>query len=153
MNEKINCFGACSEEKSKANNCNCPVKETETLQSLQSCVSVSVRDLRIGNYVQFPTGSIYKVDMLYHNYESLKVWKPITLTEEWLLKFGFTQCENEYWYEKGFFGISHEGCVNLQGRGNNEFVAEAVIKYVHQLQNIYYALTGSELQIGNLTEH
>ena len=78
---------------------------------------------------------------------------PIPLTEEWLLKFGFTQCENEYWYEKGFFGISHEGCVNLQGRGNNEFVAEAVIKYVHQLQNIYYALTGSELQIGNLTEH
>ena len=79
---------------------------------------------------------------------------PIPLTEEWLIKFGFKAINflNGYLVqEKGYkymdmiirygcfdghrflFDFSNEKCVNL--------------KYVHQLQNIYFALTNKELEL------
>ena len=74
--------------------------------------------------------------------------KPIPLTEEWLVKFGF-KIEGKTWgntnYSKDFSGIW------LQDRGElykctisngNKHIE---IRYVHQLQNLYFALTGEEL--------
>lgn len=78
--------------------------------------------------------------------------QPIPLTEEWLLKFGFefsdfgdeppyesyTLNKVEMWDFNGEYWIC-----NLidQAAINTEF------KYVHQLQNLYFALTGEELTI------
>ena len=75
----------------------------------------------------------------------LRKIEPIPLTEEWLLKFGFEKNKNsdlyfrlnnyEYFIENGIID-------NGYSRMN-----EISVKYVHQLQNLYFALTGKELEI------
>jgi len=106
---------------------------------------MEAKDFRIGNYVQFPSGSIYKVDMLYDDFLSLLYWTPIPLTEEWLLKFGFE-------IKQGRFGNEYFGKINLYTASDKKIVFcydgyLKGIKYVHQLQNLYFALTGNELTL------
>jgi len=78
--------------------------------------------------------------------------KPILITEEWLLKFGFKHSGN------GFY-IHIPSLIEMYNIGDKYFysglkgVSIGNIKYIHQLQNLYHALTGFDLQIGNLTEH
>lgn len=67
--------------------------------------------------------------------------KPIPLTEEWLLKFGFKKDNNFTWVK-----IEME----LMQRDDGFWIwlgADLYLKYVHQLQNLYHALTGNELEI------
>lgn len=71
---------------------------------------------------------------------------PIPLTEEWLMKAGFVQSYNDYikenltaeneYCESGEWNIYYKGAL-----------FEVIIKSVHQLQNLYFALTGQELNI------
>jgi len=73
----------------------------------------------------------------------------ITLTEEWLLKFGFNRGGYDYWinnkihieirdYKTGDYSLSiNEG----------EFSEGKQFQYVHKLQNICFALSGEELQL------
>ena len=75
---------------------------------------------------------------------------PIPLTEQWLLDFGF-EVEREH-YDKGRLSI-------LLADNNNDYyksgrvfykswaIMESQPKYVHQLQNLYLALTQKELII------
>jgi len=71
-------------------------------------------------------------------------YQPIPLTEEWLLKFGFVAknegylCSNKkvYLSDDFYYYCLYFDC---------EDVIE--IKYVHSLQNLYFALTGEELKI------
>ena len=68
--------------------------------------------------------------------------KDKTPIEEWLLKFGFVECYN-YWTLGNFqldkidedvvFNYGNENCGTL-------------INSVHQLQNLYFALTNEELK-------
>jgi hypothetical protein len=131
---------------------------------------ISTNELRIGNFVSTPNGfemlvhSIFQYDTVYLDLippliNEADVWEedykdlmPIPLTEEWLLKAGFKEIKflNEYRVqEKGYkhldmiircgvcdeyrflFDFAYEKCVNL--------------KYVHQLQNLYFSLCGEEL--------
>lgn len=70
---------------------------------------------------------------------------PIPLTEEWLLKFGFERDWDIETAYPAFQGLK----LSIFGTGkSNEFEcneSELRIKYVHQLQNLYFALTGKEL--------
>ena len=78
---------------------------------------------------------------------------PIELTEEWLIKFGFlinrqTKEENDIWrcnWTEGHFEV--EQIIGFYLWDNSCYGTE--IKYVHQLQNLYFALTGEELEIKN----
>jgi hypothetical protein len=84
--------------------------------------------------------------------------KPITLTEEWLLKFGFAY-DGEWLvltkFETMFKTINintkiskvtiSDGCID----DYEEIHLTDNIKYVHQLQNLYFALTNEELTIKN----
>lgn len=74
---------------------------------------------------------------------------PIPLTEEWLVKFGFVQtiigfeCSNEYFpfsIEVNSLGLAE---LQMEFYGGRQY--RKIIKHVHQLQNIYFALTGEEL--------
>lgn len=92
---------------------------------------------------------------------------PIPLTEEWLLKFGFekwTWCDdcafiplffgdslycryyNDQWHIKRMkVGRDKEG---VFGKTQGKYILpKGVIKHVHQLQNLYFSLTGKELTI------
>lgn len=80
--------------------------------------------------------------------------EPIPLTEGWLLKFGFqnvTETENANHplirtFSKGIFKIYiPEGKCRLFGMIGVDS-AWLNMRYVHQLQNLYFALTGTELE-------
>jgi hypothetical protein len=71
---------------------------------------------------------------------------PIPLTEEWLLKMGFEK-KNETYKLKNFGKfIFHEIGISFYPAGIlNSLLRKDLIIYVHQLQNLYFALTGEEL--------
>lgn len=74
--------------------------------------------------------------------------EPIPLTEEWLLKFGFERTCNHPKHDwiKGEFKICYD--VDNDGYIISELLDISIpIKYVHQLQNLYFALTGEELTL------
>lgn len=100
-------------------------------------------ELRIGNYYTDICGSPsrWKSKHLEY-YKSIKVklseLKPIPLTEEWLLKFGFrNEKESEDLYELNGIYICLGSFRNL--------LTGTRLLYVHLLQNFYFDLTGEEL--------
>lgn len=71
---------------------------------------------------------------------------PIQLTEEWLINFGFEKFRGDsQTYDRDDFWA---GEIESDGTMKFDYI-EASIKYVHQLQNLYFALTGKELKIKN----
>jgi hypothetical protein len=91
--------------------------------------------------VFFSDGSIHEIG------EYLTDCKPIPLTEEWLLKFGFVSNPYKDRYELiAKINIIIE-CDKTKGLVNLYCEQFPHIKYVHQLQNLYFALTGEELTI------
>ncbi|QNK64084.1 hypothetical protein H7F33_06225 [Pedobacter sp. PAMC26386] len=109
-------------------------------------------ELRIGNYTldhghpeQIPYGS---------DIDSAGMMEPILLTEEWVVKFGFERFEFEY--EEGNeityvlekknghqFALSE----SLQPMDGEIAMLDYKLQYVHQIQNLYFALTNEELTI------
>jgi hypothetical protein len=110
--------------------------------------------LRIGNYVfqEKEIGTIilelksgYEME---HILQMPNIYEPIPLTEEWLIKFGFERnLKDGSWQNKGSFPLTfYFDGVRLSVKfyqGNEKL-------YVHQLQNLYFELTNSELEIKNL---
>lgn len=69
---------------------------------------------------------------------------PIPLTPEWLERLGFI---DDLPWAKGNFRVDSENRFHVvDGTGYSVIVARN-IEYVHQLQNLYFALTGEELTI------
>lgn len=105
-------------------------------------------DCRYGNYIIYG-GSVTQLNEkeMCHFFRFPNTYKAIPLTEEWLLKFGF---EKEY----GTFKIEGFKCwitkytsePNLYS-ANIGNIKISTLKYVHELQNLYFALTGSELTV------
>ena len=112
-------------------------------------------ELRLGNYLQDRNGKLAIVEEL--SKEGIKAYSgivtglplsPIPLNEEWLNKFGFEKSFGDYWMESNsgfYFGISSNG--ELMYLFDEEMICPANIKYVHQLQNLFFALTGKELEL------
>ena len=109
-------------------------------------------ELRIGNYVNyiFKTLSIdapeYKIkngaDIQLH--QSNNLYKPIPLTEQWLKDFGFIK--NFVENDEGRYDDYEFNEFHIHGLGDDIFIfLTRRIKYVHRLQNLYFALTGEEL--------
>jgi hypothetical protein len=116
-------------------------------------------ELRIGNLVKhIDKDSVFTVkgidllgidcendiESMYSSYEMLYYVK---LTEEWLLKFGFASNPYQDRYEKG---LIHVECDKTKGKIQVwiEKIPRIRFEYVHQLQNLYFALTGEELTYG-----
>lgn len=118
-------------------------------------------ELRIGNLIEINerVEPVVSIDNYCINYTVNRVGshaikqfhqidrvKPILITKEWLFKFGFVQ---QYWnffpmtyYRKGniLYSLS-DG--NIELHKPNTYLTQ--LKYVHELQNIFFALTGEEL--------
>jgi hypothetical protein len=89
--------------------------------------------------------SYYIVDGVIINYYSDEI-KTIPLTEELLLKFGFELFYLDTPYQYGYQKNSMEVvCDKSKGLNEISVIDSPHIKYVHQLQNLYFALTGEEL--------
>jgi hypothetical protein len=111
---------------------------------------IPLNELRVGNRIEWSPfasmGKGYDTVILQHmGYHHLM--DPIPLTEEWLIKFGFEKdAENTSWYNRGIISVSKNGNIafHLEGKWLNSKVR---VDSVHQLQNLYFALTGEELTI------
>jgi hypothetical protein len=119
-------------------------------------------ELRIGNYILISVLS----DNGNFEYEMFKVnsttirdaerygdeWnaEPIALTEEWLLKFGARKVNHIHGYVFWTFHYTKSNNALIDIYKNYTEVNSRLVnncKYVHQLQNLYFALTGNELEL------
>lgn len=111
------------------------------------------------DYISYDNALFEEVSQAWAIMESLiGEIKPIPITEKWLLKFGFTKPNNwhclllyissdNYEHMRSSLQIAHVGCGNVQvcRAGINAYSAK--VEYVHQLQNLFFALTSEELTI------
>lgn len=133
-------------------------------------------ELRIGNWVQTNNGHVLAISLIdsdpeiiaghgssddYEGLRALGSVKPIKLTEEWLIKFGFTGGQGSLSLGDGrycyvslrsikFAGYIKEGkkihapeCYDYVSDGEYH---HSKLRYVHQLQNLHFALEGTELK-------
>jgi hypothetical protein len=112
-------------------------------------------ELRIGNYIQINGDLSYATASLIIAIDELELTvKPIPLTEEWLKDFGFIDKYKSCNTDWSIYGFT----INQQSDEDDEgskipqeqifyYQYQYDIKYVHQLQNLYFALTGKELTI------
>jgi hypothetical protein len=111
---------------------------------------MKANELRIGNWVEItqPKKGIYTtVEQSTFSTNIENNFKPIPLTEEWLLKFGFTNNNVDSIYEIKNYYLEYiqDGNLNFYFFEYGEWFIK--IAHVHKLQNLYFALTGEELTI------
>lgn len=134
---------------------------------------MEAKELRIGNYVlddttesimvvhrleskkytEWNSGDEYSIVCLQNGTEKTfyeGYFKPIQLTEEILLKCGFEKGSNiigDCYYIEHDFGVS-DFVLNITKTSNFEiYELDLKIDYLHQLQNLYFALTNEELTV------
>jgi hypothetical protein len=123
-------------------------------------------ELRIGNYVKYSNGSkLFKVvgihefgidveDDIESTYIEYSEFEPIALTKEILLKCGFENTNIGYFEKR----VMQRGKINIRfnkgvleflelGTSNHYLFGDMKKINLHQLQNLYFALTGQELEI------
>ena len=113
---------------------------------------IKPQEIRIANYIEY-NGEIIKLDgsflCCYIQNELEFPLNPIPLTEEILLKFGFFKKLGNYELENFRFHISQpmnfDGFVFCEGYS----VITDKIQFVHQLQNLFFALKDEELTFKN----
>lgn len=72
--------------------------------------------------------------------------KPIPLTEEWLVKFGYEdKNKHNFFGTLGLLISNKHYYVSFTSENGVCIFQKHEIKSVHQLQNLYFALTGEEL--------
>jgi hypothetical protein len=134
---------------------------------------MKVSDLRLGNYIQdinFPerecrvfrltSGIDYNITYSYgrafecsYGEQRSDCLQPISLTEEWMLKFGFKYISPgiqgcDMWQGLGYWingDITFRGDRDCKYGLRLDGYINSSIKYVHSFQNIMYALTGEDL--------
>ena len=103
---------------------------------------MTAKELRIGNII---SANGVDVVVTISVIAQRKDFEPIPLTEEWLLNFGFKKDGSEfsiYEYRYTVY-LSNKNYFYLC---DNKKVL-TIMYNVHQLQNLYFALTGEELEI------
>jgi hypothetical protein len=110
-------------------------------------------ELRIGNWIKYEGNEIqltkqkFKLSVFTLGLDELH--EPIPLTEEWLIKFGLEDKEFKGTYHFVFFDeplqiYKSYGIWRIMFYRINRIKD---LRYVHQLQNLYFALTGTELKV------
>lgn len=129
--------------------------------------NMKTTDFRIGNLINYkivdnmdPRKEWFEISEI--DYDDLRIlqiknemnqdYQPIILNEELLLKCGFQkrkQSDNFYYFGYGDNPITKDWmlCLKYFSDENKFFFMNGyhTIKYVHELQNLYYALTKEEL--------
>ena len=97
---------------------------------LNNKIMINPKELRVGNYVQYADGRAIVVGQLMLGGQN--VYQPITLTKEWFAKFN---PQDKIILKDGKYFARFTN-------GDFEILE---LKHVHQLQNLYFALTKEEL--------
>jgi hypothetical protein len=73
--------------------------------------------------------------------------KPIHLKEDWFIKLGFVRTFHGYYKQPLIIRMDEK--INYYYDIDEKIGSNIEITYVHQLQNLYFALTGEELELKN----
>lgn len=116
---------------------------------------IKATELRIGNWV-YPFDDIEYVDnktikqdsirVSYQDLENTHFLEPIPITPEWLERLGFeiqTDPDDYQLITKGNFRFIFEPDTKI---GKGYFFNDLKLNSINQLQNLYHALTGEELE-------
>ena len=117
-------------------------------------MEIKATDLRIGNYIFSELKSnrndgITIVDLSFlEQFDEVKSWG-VPITEEELIWCGFKKC-GHYFEIKTKFTDLDSIAINLELKSvflckNEEDIELKNYTYIHQLQNLYFALVGVEL--------
>ena len=111
-------------------------------------MTLDSHEIRLGNSYKIELGDgTYKIGLInLEDIESLlddeidDFYQALEISEEWLIKVGFKPnakaCKSqEYLYNR----------INIWKYDNEFAFGQWKLKYVHQLENLYFALTGEEL--------
>jgi len=116
---------------------------------------MKANELRLANWINLKGNiqvwhiDIDDIDRV--NYIGIDKYEPIPLTEEWLLKFGFEKVGDTYMLK--ITKLIYHCCYVRYVDDIWWFLSRKGATYdfkfnnVHQLQNLYFALTGQELEI------
>jgi len=135
---------------------------------------INAKELRIGNNIFYPdrdnqgypkkigvvtqiSDNFVWVDGNISNSYNLLTIHPVSLTENILLKCGF-ETKDDWWFNIHIFEFSTLAISIKEKYGeitwspphdkrNFKVLEYPFLQYVHQLQNIYYSLTGKELEV------
>jgi hypothetical protein len=118
---------------------------------------MKANELRIGNYIS-PLGKGITIVEGFCTWDgliqsssfaerSIEDFEPIEITKEWLLKLGFEYSEFEDLYQKGGYDVDIIDNVYCHFYINEYGDWYKDIDHVHELQNLYFALTGEELTV------
>ena len=116
---------------------------------------ITANELRIGNYVsEYGETTVVGLSTfgLYQEMKGIMQSSitPIPLTEEWLIRFGFEK--QMAWTYRIHLSGNNYLVYYLGEKGwsiNNKNYSDFSCQYVHQLQNLYFALTQTELTTTN----
>lgn len=123
-------------------------------------MEIKAKDVRVGvswvmgNAPYQVTLNALSTHIMYLNQGKDPYFDPIPLTEGILLKAGFVKHHTTDEYHSiilpikcelsNFICISGKDCIIIQG---SDEITLAPIKYVHQLQNLFFSLCGKELNL------
>jgi hypothetical protein len=123
----------------------------------QQQLAMEAKNLRIGNFVSDLNASdsffakVKKLDysrcyygQFHSAYSDLK---PIPITEEWLIKFGFNLVVKEG--NQGEFRVYQLNEITYNTNHGWWWRHQLTVqpKYVHELQNLFFAIIGTELEL------
>lgn len=114
---------------------------------------MTANELRIGNLIYDDRKSevqVYSLDTEINHDDLTSQYAGILLTEEWLLKLCFEQGYNDSFFKIKLSASElhinpDNGVVWIYNPVGEAFNNPQLIEFVHQLQNLYFALTGKEL--------
>lgn len=135
--------------------------KTAVMQSV-----MSINELRLGNLIIYNNNEVgtitgvqdflinygkvainQRIDIFYH----IELIEPIELTKEWFNKLGMTYYSLPTKSDRkiGYYTIKYGNRFKINSTdGKYSFLNfRKEIKYVHELQNLYFALTGAELTV------
>ena len=114
-------------------------------------------ELRIGNLILHDLDvneviAISKDDIVIDGFAGKSdSFQPIPITEEWIFKFGFEKVERNQWYSfyklDDFKVLIHTKDYSSMINWKDCSIEDKFNWTIHELQNLYHALTGEELEI------
>lgn len=128
---------------------------------------IDVKELRIGNYVYLQSSKTpYKItevgysEIEYPRYEASGIsseavfrtyvdnLNPIPISEELLLKCGFREDERSFYrVDLGNVAFNQYGYYIQLKECSSEVIRVIKITSLHKLQNLYFVMTGKELEV------
>jgi hypothetical protein len=120
---------------------------------------IKANELRIGNFIDY-AGDVVEVEGIKYKDEQghqriylkeggakMSFLNPVPITEDWLLKFGVNERMKGIIRVEAnpFHYYNFDMIITLPDGKPQWLTVNSNLEYVHQLQNLFFALTGEEL--------